>query len=138
MKSSSLLSAGAQWVWVEQTANRSRFRPTLFLRRVATSSVTLAPTAQLSTATRTAGPPSAASIGADCQGAGLEPAGDSRRLGLPAAVAHQADRVVRSDVLDGDADGNFRLIAAGSAATMTAHSDWRRQRGEQLEELSAF
>ena len=61
MKSSPLLRAGAQCVCVEQTTNRSRFKPTFFSSRAATSSVTFEPTAQLSTATRTLGPPPPAS-----------------------------------------------------------------------------
>ena len=56
--------------------------PTFFFSRAATSSVTFAPTAQLSTATSTAGPPSAVVVAADRQRPGLEPAGDPLRLRL--------------------------------------------------------
>ena len=46
---------------VEQTTNRSRGSFAFLFSRAATSSMTFDPTAQLSTATSTAGPPSASS-----------------------------------------------------------------------------
>ena len=94
--------------------------------RAATSSVTFAPTAQLSTATSTAGPAVRLVVASDRQSPGLEPAGDSLRLGLRDSVAHQPDRIIRRDVHDRSADrhllGRQRRMEPQSSTDATSQN----------------
>ena len=77
MKSSSLLKAGPQCVWVEQTTNRSRFSPTLLLQPRRDFFGHLGPDRAVVDGHQHGGAAFAVVVATDRQSPGLEPAGDS-------------------------------------------------------------
>ena len=73
------------------------------------------------------GPAVGGFIGPDCQGAGLEPAGDACGLGLAASVAHQANRVAGVMSSTATPTGICSDASSEVAAISTPATIWNRR-----------